>query len=46
MEPVSAALPLYDRRRLSALVNAHKLRVHLERKKEMQAHNAGVKASR
>lgn len=38
--------PLYDRRRLEALVTAHKLRVHLEQKKAKKATNAGVKASR
>ncbi len=46
MESVPATLPLYDRRRLEALVNAHKLRVHLERKRAGNPPNAGVKAPR
>ena len=46
MESVQSTLPLYDRRRLEALVNAHKLRVHMERKRENKMANAGVKASR
>lgn len=39
--------PLYDRRRLEALVMAHKMRVHLMRKAAKGRHGtAGVKAPR
>ncbi len=40
--------PLYDRRRLEALVMEHKLRVHLEQKgaAKPRQHTAGVKAPR
>lgn len=40
--------PLYDRRRLEALVMAHKMRVHLMRKGMGKTHPtaAGVKAPR
>ncbi|MBQ4332635.1 MAG: hypothetical protein IJC33_02510 [Clostridia bacterium] len=42
------ALPLYDRRRLEALVMEHRMRVHLEQKKagKAPAKKAGVKAPR
>lgn len=46
MEPMTAVPPLYDRRRLEALVNAHKLRVFLKQKKGSPPHYAGVKAPR
>lgn len=46
MEPITAVPPLYDRRRLEALVIAHKLRVHLEQKRAHKPRNAGVKAPR
>ena len=36
--------PLYDRRRLEALVMEHKVRVHLEQRKAKK--HAGVKAPR
>ena len=41
-------VPLYDRRRLEAMVMAHKMRVHLMRKGAGKTrHNvSGVKASR
>lgn len=40
--------PLYDRRRLEALVMAHKMRVHLMKKAtgKSRRDNADVKASR
>ena len=39
--------PIYDRRRLEALVARHKLRVHLEQRKMAKGRrNAGVKAPR
>ena len=40
--------PLYDRRRLEALVMAHKMRVHLMHKAANKSHRsaAGVKAPR
>lgn len=40
--------PIYDRRRLEALVARHRLRVHLEQRKTAKSrrHNAGVKAPR
>ena len=40
--------PIYDRRRLEALVARHKMRVHLEQRKAAKSgrRNAGVKASR
>ena len=40
--------PLYDRRRLEALVMAHRLRVHLAQKREglHKPQHAGVKAPR
>lgn len=39
--------PMYDRRRLEALVARHKLRVHLEQRKMTKSRrNAGVKAPR
>ena len=40
--------PLYDRRRLEALVEAHKMRVHLMRKtvRKGRRPDAGVKAPR
>ena len=46
METHASTSPLYDRRRLEALVNAHKLRVHLKQRKEKPIANAGVKAPR
>ena len=46
METRTSMPPLYDRRRLEALVNAHKLRVHLKQRKEKLSANAGVKAPR
>lgn len=46
MTSVATTPPLYDRRRLETLVNAHKLRAHLEQKKAKKPHNAGVKALR
>ena len=41
-------VPLYDRRRLEALVMAHKMRVHVTRKGMSKNHpnTAGVKAPR
>lgn len=40
-------VPLYDRRRLEALVMAHKMRVHLMQKVAKSRHSmAGVKAPR
>ena len=41
-------VPLYDRRRLEALVMAHKMRVHLMKKAagNNRRHTAGVKAPR
>lgn len=40
--------PIYDRRRLEALVARHRLRVHLELRKTAKSgrRNAGVKAPR
>lgn len=46
MDSMTSTPPLYDRRRLEVLVNAHKLRVHLKQKKAKQSPNAGVKAPR
>ncbi len=43
---MSTIPPLYDRRRLEALVTAHKLRVHLEQKKAKKSPNAGAKTPR
>lgn len=39
-------VPLYDRRRLEAMVVAHKMRVHLMQKNKSHRHTAGVKAPR
>ena len=41
-------VPLYDRRRLEALVMAHKMKVHLMRKGagKTRAHSAGAKTPR
>lgn len=41
-------VPLYDRRRLEALVMAHKMRVHRMKKEAGKSHSAaaGVKAPR
>ena len=40
--------PMYDRRRLEAMVAAHKMRVHLMQKAagKSRLHTAGVKAPR
>jgi len=40
--------PIYDRRRLEALVAEHRLRVYLQQKKAAKSrhHTAGVKAPR
>lgn len=48
MSGVSPRPPLYDRRRLEALVMEHKVRVHLEQKQaaKRRHHHAGVKAPR
>lgn len=39
-------VPLYDRRRLEAMVMAHKMRVHLMQKAKSHRNKAGVKAPR
>lgn len=48
MNGQKTALPLYDRRRLEALVMEHRMRVHLEQKKagKTRTKKAGVKAPR
>lgn len=48
MNPLKQQSPLYDRRRLEALVMEHKMRVHLEQKKAEKNRQgySGVKAPR